>query len=183
MSNTSMSRQFETTGEIPMANNKRILVAVDDSKASHRAVNYIADVVGGNREFHVGLLHLEMPPRMLEWGGSEDPDVEDKVSSERAEEYRRLEGEAIAAGQPLLQRLQAVLAERHIDVVARLVQFAEPLDATNVTAHILQTAKEQDYGTVVVGRQGFGGLKRLFRHHVGEELTRTGKGFTIWIVE
>ena len=43
--------------------------------------------------------------------------------------------------------------------------------------------QERDYGTVVVGRHSFCGLKRLFQHHVGEELVRTGKGITIWVVK
>ncbi len=120
---------------------------------------------------------------MLEWGGSEDPAVEDKTSAERASAYEELEEEAYANGQDLLQRLRGRLAERKIDVAARLVQFEEPLDPKNITNHILKIAAVGQYGTVVVGRHSFSGLKRLFRHHVGEELVRTGAGVAIWVVE
>jgi nucleotide-binding universal stress UspA family protein len=165
-----------------MSTSKRILVAVENSAAALRAVSYVADMVGGKRDFHVGLLHLELPPRMLEWGGSEDPKIEDKISSERADAYQQLEEQAIEGGQTLLQRLQGMLAERGIDVAALLVQFEEPLDPKHITHHVLKTAKEQNYATVVVGQRAFSGLKRLFRHHVGEELVRTGEGITTWVV-
>jgi hypothetical protein len=94
-----------------MPTSQRILVAVDELEASRRAVRYVADMLGGKPGFHVGLVHLELPPRMLEWGGSEDPDREAAISSERAEAYERLEKEAIEGGQGLLQMLQAIRPE------------------------------------------------------------------------
>jgi nucleotide-binding universal stress UspA family protein len=166
-----------------MHNSKRILVAVDGSAASGRTVAYVADLVGGSPGFHVGLLHLELPPGMLEWGGSEDPEIEDKVSSERAEAYQEMESEAIDEGRALIRHLQRSLSDGGIDVAELLVQFEEPLDAKNTTHHILKTAVEGDYGTVVVGRRTFSGLKRLFRHHVAEELIRAAEGVTVWVVE
>lgn len=166
-----------------MPTSQRILVAVDESEASRHAAHYVADMLGGKPGFHVGLVHLELPPRMLEWGGSEDPDIEDAISSERAVAYQELEKEAIDRGQGLLQRLQAILTERGIDVTALLVRFKEPLDRKQIANDVLKIAKERDYGTVVVGHHSFSGLKHLFEHHVGEELVRTGKGVTIWVVE
>jgi hypothetical protein len=68
-------------------------------------------------------------------------------------------------------------------MTARLVQFEEPLDPKTITTHLLKLAAEQDYGTVVVGWHSFSELRRLFRHHVGEELVRMAKGVTIWVVE
>lgn len=85
-------------------------MAADKSGASQRAVKYVTDMVGGNSGFHVGLFHLELPPRMLDWGGSEDPEIEDKVSRERADDYEQMEKEAIQGGQTLLDGLQGILA-------------------------------------------------------------------------
>jgi hypothetical protein len=55
--------------------NKRILVAVDNSKASMRAVNYVANIIAGMRDFTVCLLHVPgpLPPELREFGRSEDP--------------------------------------------------------------------------------------------------------------
>jgi nucleotide-binding universal stress UspA family protein len=166
-----------------MPSNNKILVAVDHSGAAQRTVSYVADMIGGQRDFHVGLVHLELPPRMLEWGGSEVARTEEKVADQRTHAYQELEKETIADGQEMLKRLQGILERRKIDVVARLVQFEEPLDPRTITEHILHLARERDYGTVVVGWHAFSGLKRYFAHHVSEELVRAGRGFSIWVVE
>jgi nucleotide-binding universal stress UspA family protein len=166
-----------------MQNSKNILVAVDGSEASSRTVAYVADIVGAQTGFHIGLLHLELPPRMLEWGGSEDPEIEDKTESERADAYRQMEEERLAKGSLLLERLQKIVVDKGIDVMGLFVQFEEPLDKKHVTCAILNSAKEHDCGTVVVGRHSFSGLNRFFRHHIGEELVRSGEAVTIWVVE
>ncbi len=165
-----------------MANGKRILIPVDSSKASRRAVNYVIEMIAGNPGFHVGFLHLELPPRMLEWGGSEDADVEEEVEAERAA-YQEMELEAIETGRTLLQGMQSKLASIGIDVTALKVQFDEPLDPSNIASDILKTAAEGRYGTVVVGRHSFSKLKQLLQHHVGEELVRFGDGLAVWVVE
>lgn len=166
-----------------MPDNKRILIAVDRTAASQRAVAYVVNMLGGAPGIHVGLLHVDLPPRMLEWGGSEDPRTEERVSAERAVAYQQEEKQAVHKGQAFLQRFRETLAERGIDVAALLVQFDEPLNAKSITEHILSTAKKHDYGTAVVGRDSFGGLIHFFKHHVGEELVRHGEGLTIWVVE
>jgi nucleotide-binding universal stress UspA family protein len=166
-----------------MAHNKRILVAVDKSEASGRAVAYVADLLAGQPGFHVGLFHLEAPPRMLEWGGSEDPEVEDRVEAQRSRAYQEMEEALREKGESLLRRSQALLSDRGVETTVLPVQWDEPLDRKNLAEDILQAAREGDSGTVVVGRHSYSGLKRLFHHHVGEELVRKGDGVTVWVVE
>ena len=38
-----------------MSSNSRILIAVDKSDASHKAVNYVADIAGGSAGFRGGV--------------------------------------------------------------------------------------------------------------------------------
>ena len=109
--------------------------------------------------------------------------IEDMISSERAKDYQDTEKEIIEGGQAMLRKLQAILAEKQIDVIARVVQFAEPLDPKSIASDVLNKAKEREYGTVVVGRHSFSGLRRHFGHHVSEELVRTGLEVTVWVVE
>jgi hypothetical protein len=166
-----------------MASNQRILVAVDGSQASHRSVAYVAEIMAGCPFAHVGLLHLELPPRMLEWGGSENDRVDDEVSEQREHDYRKMETDAIEDGEALLKRLGLLLAEKAVDVIAQVVRFQEPLDARHIARDTLKMARERGYGTIVVGRHSFAGLRRLFSHDVGGELVRTGEGVTVWVVE
>jgi nucleotide-binding universal stress UspA family protein len=169
--------------ELLMANNQRILAAVDGSQASHRAVAYVADIMAGHPGAHVGLLHLELPPRMVEWGGSKNPRVEDEVSERRERDHRKMQKDAIEDGQALLKRLRSLLAEKAIDVIAQVVRFQEPLDSRHIARETLKMARERGYGTIVVARQSFAGLRRLFAHDVAEELVRRGEGVSVWVVE
>ena len=166
-----------------MRDNKKILIAVDASEAARRAVAYVADMLAGQPGFHVELFHLELPPKMLEWGGSEDPQIEARVGSERAAAYRDLENEVIEKGQSLLRRLQGMLVGKGIEATTLHVQFEEPLDKHTIAAAILNAANERGCGTVVVGHQCFSGLRRFFQHHVAEELIRNCKSMTLWAVE
>jgi nucleotide-binding universal stress UspA family protein len=162
---------------------KRILVAVDETEASRRAVAYVADVIDGSPGFHVGLLHLELPPRMLEWGGSEDPAVEEKTSEEREAAYRQVEGKAMAAAKAKLRPFQALLAERGTEPAVVLVRFEEPLSRKRIADDILQAARERQYGTVVVGRHLSSLWEHFFSKSIGERLIRGGEGVAVWVVE
>lgn len=165
-----------------MSNNHRILLAIDASPASRRAAEYVADMLGGRAGLHVGLLHLELPPHMLEWGGSENPSLEDKVETERDAAYQQMEHERIKQGKTLLEAIQPILTAKGIEVNAQMVRFEEPLDRRNVAHEILRAAREHNYGTIVVGRRSFSAWQRLFNRHVGEELVRAGTEAAIWIV-
>jgi nucleotide-binding universal stress UspA family protein len=167
----------------PMATLKKILIGVDASEAARRAVSYVIEMFGATSGLHVGLVHVELPPRMLEWGGSEDPATEEQVSSDRASAYRELEKGSLETGRMLLQNMQSRLAASGIDVAALTVTFDEPLEPRHIARDLLKIAKERDYATVVVGRNSFSKVRHFFQHHVGEELVRTSHGVSIWVVE
>jgi Universal stress protein family len=44
-----------------MENTKRLLVALDDSAASERAVTYVAQMLEGQKAFQILLLHVPAP--------------------------------------------------------------------------------------------------------------------------
>jgi len=48
---------------------------------------------------------------------------------------------------------------------------------------ILEAARARHYGTVVVGRESFRGLKALLTSHVGDTLMRQAHDLTVWVVE
>lgn len=143
----------------------------------------MAETIGNKPGFHVALLHLELPPRMLEWGGSEDPQIEHRVADQRESDYRELEHRTVEQGRMLLSQMKQSLVKQGIDVAALFVKLDGSLKPTQLAEDILKVAKEKDYRTIVVGRETFSGLRRLFQHHVAEELVRSGEGRTIWIVE
>ena len=119
----------------------------------------------------------------MEWGGAEDVATEEKIDSERADEYRRMEERRQVKGQALLARLQKTLSRKGTAVAERFVRFEEPLDAATVSGAILDVAREHECGTIVVGRHAFSGLKHWFQYHVSENLVRQGSEVGVWVVE
>jgi nucleotide-binding universal stress UspA family protein len=167
-----------------MGNPNNILLAVDESEASRRAIAYITNMVAGKTGVQVGLFHLVSPPqRMLEWGGSEDVEVEEKVAAERKQMFLEMEKEVQQKGDTLLRSLQEPFAEKGIAVTVLPVEIEGIMNRKHIAQDLLKTAEEGGYGTVVVGRHSFSGWQRLFKHHVGEELVRKGEGITVWVVE
>jgi len=132
---------------------ERILVAVDDSPASERAVEYVAEMVQGRPGHFVHLVHV------LVGGGD------------------------AAAARALLERLAARLRAAglpadHVDSGALSVRA----DVSMVEG-LLDTARDQSCSTIVMGRNWLPRHRELFHRHPADELVRAGSGFTLWIVE
>jgi nucleotide-binding universal stress UspA family protein len=168
-----------------MDTNKRMLVAVDGSEASHRAVGYVAAMIGGRRGFHIRLLHVlpPFPPELLEFGGSENPEVEAQKEAELRKEQAEWLDRAKQADQPMLEQAVSILRQARIPARAVDTQFATSISGQDLITNILEAAKADNCATIVVGRELFTGLQRVFEHHVADELIRRGHGYTIWVVE
>ena len=132
---------------------ERILVAVDGSEASERAVEYVAEMVKGRPGHFVHLVHVL----------SADEDT--------------------AAARAMLERLRnrlhaAGMAEDRVDSGALRVR-----PDVSMTEGLLDTARERSCGTIVMGRNSLPRHRELFHRHPADELVREARGFTLWIVE
>jgi nucleotide-binding universal stress UspA family protein len=69
----------------------RLLLALDGSDASRRAVKYVAKFVARRKGFRICLVHVlgPLPPELLEHGGSEDPSKEAQLERELKVEQGR----------------------------------------------------------------------------------------------
>src|SRR5207244_3426527 len=70
---------------------RTILIVVDGSAASRRALAYVARIVGRRRGFRLCLIYLlpPLPPRLLESRGTEDPKAEEQLSAQLKVKQRR----------------------------------------------------------------------------------------------
>src|SRR5215510_8499966 len=96
-----------------MPNAKHILIVVDDSEASYRAVTYVGSIIGGCEGFRVCFLHvlLLLSRELLEFGGSEDPQQEEREEAYiKTEQARWIEAVAQAA-EPVFARAKHILHE------------------------------------------------------------------------
>jgi nucleotide-binding universal stress UspA family protein len=168
-----------------MNNAKPILIAVDDSEASDRAVTYVGSIIGGREDFRVCLLHAlpPLPRALLEFGGSSDPQQEEQEEAcIHAEQARWLEA-VVQAAEPVLTRAKGILQETHVPADAVDTQIVNTVNTQDTVLDLLEAARAQQCGTVVVGRESSHGLKALLTSHVSETLMPQAHDLTVWVVE
>src|SRR5436309_12383961 len=168
-----------------MSNAKHILIAVDDSEASYRAVTYVGSIIGGCEGFRVCLLHAlsPLPRELLEFGGSEDPQQEEREEAcIKAQQARWIEAVAQAA-EPVFTRAKHILHEARVPEDTVETQVVDTVNTQDTVFDILETAHARHCGTVVVGRESFHGLKALWASHVSDEVVHQGEGLAVWVVE
>lgn len=160
----------------------RILLAVDESENSRRAVSYVGSLLHGAPDVTITLFHVlkPMPRKLLEHGGSENPATEGQLSThlhDDQEAWYRKEREAEC---PVLLTARAMLEKCGVDAIRVSMQFGYDED---VARSILEEAQRGQCETIVVGRHGESRMKRIFGGSVTDELLRNATGFAIWVVE
>jgi nucleotide-binding universal stress UspA family protein len=168
-----------------MNTSRNILIAVDDSEVSNRAVAYVADLMGGRRGFRFHLLHIlpPLPPALLEVGGSEDPDTEQHEEASIRDQQAAWLAQAEEAARPMLERAKSILRSAKVPAQAVGTQCVISLNGEAIVTDILEAARANQCGTVVVGRESFHGLRAFLARHVADDLIHKGHGSTIWVVE
>ncbi len=165
--------------------NKNVLISVDGSEASMRAVSYVADMMGAHEALRVHLLHVlpPIPPELLEFGGSENPEQEQRLS----EELKRAQSEWIdrtkMEGEPIFDQARTILLDSGMSPDFVQTEFCTSIHRPDVVRDVLEAAHKWNCGTIVVGRHSFPWLKEKLGHHVAEDLVRKGQGFTMWVIE
>ena len=167
-----------------MDTRKNILIAVDRSDASLRAVAYVAAMIGQSG-FRIELFHVlpPLPPEILEMAWPDAPELVEKAKAEFRAARTRWIAKAEQAAQPLFDRAKARLSEGGVPEEAIRTRAFVSSDVREVAADILEAARANHCGTVVVGRETFSGFEKMFHPHVGDQLVPQGQGLTFWIVE
>jgi hypothetical protein len=157
--------------------NTKLLVVVDESPATAKALRYVAEMAAGRPNFRICLAHsLPPPPRQLtEIRGAEKGRL-------RAYRSRWISADD-KTEQRALDRANEILMKGGIEARAIKAHYCYLVDGTRATRDILALALAQKCDTVVIGRRSLSWLGNLINTDPAEELVRRGKGFTIWVVE
>ncbi len=171
-----------------MANRKnkteRFLVVIDESPGSKRALDYASRVIGGHRNFAITLLHLlpPLPPKLLEFGGAENPQKEQKLEAElRGDQQQWIRSAKKSAKTSLVSAVQQL----HKAGVPREdihFAFSDPSDRDAATA-VLEQARGKRCHTIVIGHASHSWFRELAGGDLTEHLLRRGKGFAVWVVQ
>jgi nucleotide-binding universal stress UspA family protein len=160
----------------------RILVAVDESEHSERAVRYVGGLLRGMSDAKVMLFHVlkPMPRKFLEHGGSENPSVEGRLGDQLRKDQDEWSRKERGAESPILLKLREVLEQTGFPPSRVTLKFGHEDD---VARNILEEVREGRYETIVLGRHGAAGQRRWFGGGVTEQVLRDASGLAVWIVD
>ena len=160
----------------------RILLAVDESENSRRAILYVGSLLRRTPDVTVTLFHVlkPLPRKLLEHGGSENPATEGRLGKQLRDDQETWYQKELEAECPILITAQEALVKAGFDATRVSLKFGREED---VARNILEEAQSGQYETIVVGRHGTSTMNRIFGGGVTDQLLREAKGFTIWVVE
>src|SRR5712692_209681 len=138
-----------------------ILVAVDGSENSDRAVQYAGTTLKDAKGAQITLFHVlrALPPLLMEYGGTENHPTEAQFGAQLRkdqDDWYKKEGEAEC---DVLTKARDLLAKTGFDTTRVRLKFGHEDD---VARNILEEAREGGHDTVVVGRHGASREKRFF---------------------
>jgi nucleotide-binding universal stress UspA family protein len=148
--------------------NRNILLAVDASENSRRAVEYVAGMLGGLKGFKVSVLHVIREP--------EDDEFPVKEEKEKWYHAHRQQVDR------MLHEYKKMLLDAGFtteDVSTRSTLRYCPSMAECILA-------EQDlmqYATLVVGRKGLSHKEEFLFGSISGKIVRIARNCTVWVVE
>ena len=148
--------------------NKKILLAVDASENSRRAVSYVSQMLGGCDGFYVIFLHVINPPEEDYFPCQSDQD--------KWLQQHRIKIES------LLEKYLRILVREGFDPKAlskKIVLGYRP----SIAECIIEEQNRLGCSTIVVGRQGLSRSEEILFGSVSSKLVSHAKSSTVWIVE
>jgi nucleotide-binding universal stress UspA family protein len=148
--------------------NKSILIAVDDSENSRRAVHYVGYLLGKVDGVDVTLLHVIPEPE-------EDYFPEADKKERWIEKYRERMNAVMAAYQRML--IEAGFSK------AAVKQRLQLRFCPSMAECILSERKKRQYGTIVVGRQGLSRKEEFLFGSISSKIVNHARHCAVWVVE
>lgn len=148
---------------------EKVLIAVDASENSERAVAYVGRMLGcmdGN--FHVELLCVVRPPDRDMFKDEESW----RSSCSMKEEQKR----------GFMKKAKAMLLDAGLpgDAVSEKMYCGL---GTSIARHILDEQKSGGFGTIVVGRRGVSKAEEFLFGSVSNKIVHYAEDCTVWVVQ
>ncbi len=144
---------------------KRIIIAVDGSPATNRAVDFVCDWLG-RYDYTAELLHVirgvdTFDPTSPEFIPEE---LQDLIQEEARRQIEQLREQLIAAG------------FKPDKVSGRIITGVQSRADT-----IVCEAEEKHCGTIIIGRKQVPRVQDFFMGRIGHNVIHSGRDFTVWI--
>jgi nucleotide-binding universal stress UspA family protein len=146
---------------------KKILLAVDSSENSRRAVEYVGSIVGQTKT-ELALFHVIRRFSFLDDHTLRDYEIEgfwEEVKKDIPHMFRFYKSNLERAG-----------------VDGARISTRANVDSASRAMDILQEADEGRYGTIVMGRRGLSKVRQFLLGRVTNKVLQRAEKFTVWLV-
>jgi nucleotide-binding universal stress UspA family protein len=147
---------------------RKILISIDESGTSQRALQYVGRFIGNTPGFDITVLHIiEDPP-------------EDHFPNEEARKKYFDEKDIISKN--LLKNAQEMLHSKGVPLES-IHTRGEIRAYGSLGISILEEQKKGGFGTLVVGRRDRSKQEEILLGSVSRKIIQTAKNCSIWVVE
>jgi len=149
---------------------KRVLIAVDSSENALRAVDHAGFMLSGTdcpvTIFH-SVRHLRrfVPQEVLD----EAPELEELWKTKAGQEI-----------EPFMKKAKEVLLKAGVSESQISKKIVD--GSRSAASDILEEARTNEYGTIVMGRRGISGVQEFFMGSVSSKVLQDSTGMAVWIV-
>jgi nucleotide-binding universal stress UspA family protein len=156
-----------------------MLIAIDGSECSLRAVDYVGRQFSGMGDLQITILHvLPFPPAPL-WDDGHIPTKGEKEKRESEIEKWLLDQRA--GTESLFDRAITILVGAGISRTQMAIKTIS--DSSDIADSILEATRDGGYHTLVVGRCGHSSVKEFVMGSVTTKLLSHGAGVAVCVVE
>jgi len=158
---------------------RKILIAVDDSEGSLKAVDFIGQQFAGVKDLKITLLHVipNLPAPLWDDGHiltQEERDARNQVIDKwLANQKFKLE--------PMFAKAAEMLTKRGVD--KSQTDTRTVADTLDVAGSILHEVKDGDYHMLAIGRHGYSKTERFIMGSVATAVINRGAGMAICVIE
>lgn len=154
---------------------QKILIAVDESKNSLSAVQYVANIVRPDKVKITLLNILDTPPNL-----DSQPTIHPFFKS-KLQELKGQSGAQMKLMEQVLCEYCRILTEA--GVPQEMIQTRTEKAREGIAKDIISEAKEGQYTTVVLGRRGVTGMEKILLGSISSKIVKSIKNCSVWIID
>jgi nucleotide-binding universal stress UspA family protein len=158
---------------------KKMLIALDDSPHTTKAVEYVAQQFAGSADLEVELVHVLPNLPAIFWDEGHILSEDEKQDRKKVVDKWIADRKAKMA--PAFKRAIDTLTGNGIK--PQQITTKSLSDSTDVAESILEEAKDGGYRTIVVGRRDIASGKHPLIGSVSSKIIAQGSGVAVTIVE
>lgn len=161
----------------------KILVAVDGSDASERALEYAAKVARDLKEAELTIFHVgePIPVNVMEYDKLPGKGTWEQKLEKHRQEVDQYERDEAKADEEMFRHLRRRAEQLGMKPEQIKTRFAA--DVQNIPTEIIMEAEKGGFEAICLGRQGRHSVKEFFIGSVSERVVRHARGCAVWVVE